>query len=101
MKNFSWNRRDFIAKPATWFAGLQLFNGSSLLFGQTAKSDASSQIIHRTLGKTGLSLPIVSMGVMNADVPGLIPRSYQLGVRHFDTAAHYQEGRNESMVGAM
>jgi len=38
---------------------------------------------------------------MNADVPGLIPRSYELGIRHFDTAAHYQQGRNEEMVGSM
>jgi hypothetical protein len=39
------------------------------------------------------------MGVMNADIPGLIRRSYELGIRHFDTAAVYQQGRNEEMVG--
>jgi len=41
----------------------------------------------------------VSMGVMNADVPGILRRSYELGIRHFDTAAVYQNGRNEEMVG--
>jgi hypothetical protein len=41
------------------------------------------------------------MGVMNADIPGLIRRSYELGIRHFDTAAVYQNGRNEEMVGAV
>jgi predicted aldo/keto reductase-like oxidoreductase len=55
--------------------------------------------LQRTLGKTGLSLPVVSMGVMNADVPGLLRRAYELGIRHFDTAAGYQNGRNEEMVG--
>lgn len=32
----------------------------------------------------------------NAD---LVKRSYELGVRHFDTAAYYQRGLNEAMVG--
>src|SRR5206468_5443802 len=34
-----------------------------------------------------------------ADVPGILRRAYELGIRHFDTAAVYQEGRNEEMVG--
>jgi uncharacterized protein len=109
MKNGSnWNRRDFIVKPAAAFAASQLLGGSASLLSQTKgsedvapKTGLAGQPIYRTLGKTGIRLPIVSMGVMNADVPGLIPRSYQLGIRHFDTAAHYQQGRNESMVGSM
>ena len=39
------------------------------------------------------------MGVMNADIPALVRRSYELGIRHFDTAAGYARGRNEEMVG--
>jgi predicted aldo/keto reductase-like oxidoreductase len=39
------------------------------------------------------------MGVMNADNPGLVRRAYELGVRHFDTAAGYWRGKNEEMVG--
>ncbi len=39
------------------------------------------------------------MGVMNADIPGLLRRAYEVGIRHFDTAAGYQQGRNEEMVG--
>jgi uncharacterized protein len=109
MKNGSkWNRRDFIVKPAAAFAASQLLGGSASLLGQTkgteeaeSKTGATEKPIYRTLGRTGIRLPIVSMGVMNADVPGLIPRSYQLGIRHFDTAEHYQQGRNESMVGSM
>jgi predicted aldo/keto reductase-like oxidoreductase len=58
-------------------------------------------LLERTLGRTGLKLPIVSMGVMNADVPGILRRSYELGIRHFDTAAVYQNGRNEEMVGSV
>ena len=103
-----WNRRDFIAKPTAFLVASRLLGGSSVLFGQSTKADpaapqteARGKPICRTLGKTGITLPIVSMGVMNADVPGLIRRSYELGIRHFDSAAHYQEGRNEEMVGRM
>jgi predicted aldo/keto reductase-like oxidoreductase len=41
------------------------------------------------------------MGVMNADNPALVKRSFELGIRHFDTAAGYQKGRNEEMVGSV
>ena len=57
--------------------------------------------IRRTLGRTGIELPIVSMGVMNANNPDLVKASYERGVRHFDTAAYYQYGRNEQMVGSV
>lgn len=104
----SWNRRDFIARVTSWLAATPLLGSSNLLFGQATasaaapvKADASEKLIFRTLGKTGISLPIVSMGVMNADVPGLVRRSYELGMRHFDTAARYQQGRNEEMLGSM
>ncbi len=60
---------------------------------------ASGPLITRPLGKTGYTLPVVNMGVMNADNPELVRRAYELGVRHFDTAAGYQRGRNEEMVG--
>lgn len=61
---------------------------------------AQSPII-RTLGKTGLRVPIVSMGVMNADNPAVVLESYRIGVRFFDTALSYQGGRNEEMVGSV
>lgn len=57
--------------------------------------------IRRALGKTGIEIPVVSMGVMNADMPGLLRAAYDLGIRHFDTAANYQFGRNETMVGSV
>lgn len=57
------------------------------------------EIITRPLGKTGIRLPVVSMGVMNAENPAVLKASYEAGVRHFDTAAYYQGGKNEEMVG--
>jgi predicted aldo/keto reductase-like oxidoreductase len=39
------------------------------------------------------------MGVMNSNNPEVVKASYEMGVRHFDTAAYYMGGKNERMVG--
>jgi uncharacterized protein len=64
-----------------------------------ARTEGNSAVIHRTLGRTGIDLPIVSMGVMNANNPELVKQAYEAGVRLFDTAQGYQQGRNEQMIG--
>ena len=97
MNNGDWNRRDFIVKPIVWAGAAHLLSAKNLF----AAEKSSEALLERALGRTGLKLPIVSMGVMNADVPGVMRRAYELGIRHFDTAAVYQNGRNEEMVGAV
>lgn len=62
---------------------------------------AGKKPITRVLGRTGIEIPIVNMGVMNADNPALVRRAFESGMRLFDTAAHYQRGRNEEMVGSV
>jgi hypothetical protein len=64
-----------------------------------AASARGKTAMQRTLGRTGIKLPIVSMGVMNANNPELVKAAYEAGVRLFDTALGYQGGRNERMVG--
>jgi predicted aldo/keto reductase-like oxidoreductase len=98
-KQGNWNRREFIVKPILWAGAASVLAKTDLLGTSPALETSASPILQRTLGKTGLTLPVVSMGVMNADVPGLLRRAYELGIRHFDTAAGYQHGRNEEMVG--
>jgi uncharacterized protein len=55
----------------------------------------------RTLGRTGIEVPIVSMGVMNADNPNLVRAALDGGIVLLDTAHGYQEGRNEEMLGTV
>jgi predicted aldo/keto reductase-like oxidoreductase len=97
------DRREFFSKA---LAGA----GAAAVLGRFASAQssdaqapippaASKPILTRPLGKTGITLPVVNMGVMNADNPELVRRAYELGIRHFDTAAGYQRGRNEEMVG--
>jgi uncharacterized protein len=96
------SRRDFLVKPVQWVAAAGLLGGAGpSLLALARAPQGGVTILTRTLGRTGLSLPVVSLGFMNADVPGLIRRAYDLGMRHIDTAAFYQAGRNEEMVGAM
>jgi predicted aldo/keto reductase-like oxidoreductase len=103
----SLNRREFISKA---LAGA----GAAALIGCADRPDASraaasspaapmsdKPLLTRTLGRTGLVVPIVNMGVMNADNPDLVRRAYELGMRHFDTAAGYWRGKNEEMVGSV
>lgn len=66
---------------------------------QDKKPEAEKEILHRILGKTGIKIPIVSMGVMNAFSPELVRRSYEKGIRYFDTSSYYQRGKNEEMIG--
>jgi len=63
------------------------------------KMNKEKKYITRKLGNTGLELPIVSMGVMNADNPNLVRAALDSGIVHLDTAHVYQGGRNEEMVG--
>jgi predicted aldo/keto reductase-like oxidoreductase len=53
----------------------------------------------RTLGRTEIQLPIVSIGAMNSDSPALYHRAYDVGIRHFDTAEVYLQGRSEEVLG--
>ena len=96
-------RRKFLTAASAGIvsAGLAGMIPAAAIGQVTEKKEAGSkkEIIQRTLGRTGLKMPIVSMGVMNANNPEVVQASYEIGIRHFDTAAYYQYGNNEQMVG--
>lgn len=98
------DRRNFIGKTSLFaslnFLGWRTLKASSGIVSEDTGSDEIN-IIYRTLGRTGIRVPVVSMGVMNATIPGLVVRSYEKGMRLFDTAWFYQNGMNEKMVGEM
>ena len=55
----------------------------------------------RVLGRTGIEVPVVSMGFMNADNPNLVRAALDGGMVLLDTAHGYQDGRNEEMLGTV
>jgi predicted aldo/keto reductase-like oxidoreductase len=94
------SRRKFISATAVGLAGAGLTGFSpGLAVAEDEKKEKSKDVILRPLGKNGPELPIVSMGVASTNDPGLVQASFELGIRHFDTAGGYQFGRNEQMIG--
>lgn len=63
------------------------------------KDEKRPPLEFRTLGKTGLKVTAVSMGVMNCSDPAVVHRAYELGINLYDTADCYMQGRNEEMLG--
>ncbi len=91
----SLNRRRFITTSLTGAAGMAL----APAIGSVPSPIQEQDIIYRTLGKTGLKVPVVSFGVMRSDNPALCKAAYENGIRFFDTANGYQNGNNETMLG--
>ena len=59
------------------------------------------KFVYRTLGKTGIKLPAINMGVMLTDDPNLIREALDSGVLLLDTAHAYMAGRNEEVIGGV
>lgn len=55
------------------------------------------RFIYRTMGKTGIKVPIVSMGTY--DATGVVNTALDAGIVHIDTSAEYNEGNDERMFG--
>jgi predicted aldo/keto reductase-like oxidoreductase len=98
MKNL--NRRNFLRLTAAGSAGLFIPSKLAAMAGRKGQPDErKTNMEYRTLGRTGIKVPILSMGVMRADNPNLVKAAIRSGIVHFDTAHGYQEGKNELMLG--
>jgi uncharacterized protein len=98
------NRRNFLKKGRTGLAAVGAVPAAvkAAAFGAAQGGPAAAapgKPIVRTLGKTGLKMPVVSMGVMNADNPAVVQAALETGITFLDTAWGYQRGRNEQMIG--
>ena len=91
-------RRKFMKNISSAFLGVVTgrFWDGNLSF---AKAEKSPTLEYRTLGKTGMKVTVVSMGVMNCTDPSVIHRAFDLGINFYDTAPSYTRGTNEEMVG--
>jgi len=95
-----YSRREFLLRTVGGAAAAGVMGQAAITLNAQAAAKSGPPIT-RVLGKTGIRVPVVSMGVMNADNPALVRRSFEMGIRHFDTASGYQKGRNEEMVGSV
>ncbi|MCP4218791.1 MAG: oxidoreductase [bacterium] len=97
-------RRNFLKTGMAGIAGAAVLPAMMKAEKKAPPKDESSKkpkgnFIYRTLGNTGLKVPIVSMGVMNATNPQLVRAALEAGILHLDTAHYYSRGQNEKMVG--
>jgi uncharacterized protein len=93
------NRRNFIRLSAAGAAGGLMLKQSPAFSAPPEGGTKSAAIITRTLGRTGLKLPVVSLGVMRTDNPSMVTRALEAGILLIDTANGYQNGKSEEMLG--
>ncbi len=94
-------RRDFMKSSLASVGGL--FFLPSLDMKEEMKfveaKGKERKFVYRTLGKTGIKLPVINMGVMNTSNPDLVRAAVDSGMVMLDTAQTYQRGQNEGMIG--
>jgi predicted aldo/keto reductase-like oxidoreductase len=94
-------RRDFMKSTLAGFGGLfflpQIDKKQELKVVEAKGKE--KKFVYRTLGKTGIKVPVISMGVMNTDNPNLVRVALDSGMVLLDTAQVYQRGQNEGMIG--
>lgn len=97
MKNRA--RREFIKKSILGIAGASMVPSLGITKSTDVKTIRQGQLRYRTLGKTGLQVPMLSVGTGNINNPNLVKLAYNEGLRLFFSATYYGEGNNEKMLG--
>jgi uncharacterized protein len=90
-------RRDFLKKSILGLSGAALL--PQALRASSPRHSALPALPVRTLGKTGLNVPLISMGTSGATNPGFIRSAYDAGIKLFFSATYYGQGNNEILVG--
>jgi predicted aldo/keto reductase-like oxidoreductase len=95
------NRRNFISKGFAGIAGafaLPHFSSGGLTY-KRQEDEKKHKMVYRTLGKTGIKLPIVSIGTMDTTSEALLRTALDAGIAHIATAQYYLNGRVEEFIG--
>ena len=91
------NRRQFITTSAAGMAGVFCLSTRAKF---PDKNQGEYKLVYRTLGKTGMRVPVIGMGILSAATPALMQAALDAGITHFDsTASLPQQIRNEEMIG--
>ena len=95
------NRRNFMKSTLVSVTGLPLLASSVLKQEEKVeeKGGKKRKFIYRTLGKTGIRLPVISMGGEMATDPALFRAALDSGINHLETNHIIMGGKNEEMIG--
>ena len=94
-------RRDFLKSSLAGMGGFIYLSSSEKPLREklAERKEPEKNMTYRVLGKTGIRMPVITMGVMNTDNPNLVRAALNAGMFHLDTASTYQRGTNEAMIG--
>jgi predicted aldo/keto reductase-like oxidoreductase len=91
------SRRDFLREASTGLTGAAFLALGACSSQTKEKSQKAGSFIVRTLGKTGLRLPIVSMGSSYA--VNLVRTALDEGIVYIHTSSGYSERNHERLLG--
>ncbi len=94
-------RRDFTKSSLTGVGGFGfLAQNDRKQVERTIEGEGKKRkIIYRTLGKTGIQMPIISMGALYTLEPAVFRAALDAGVVHLETANIHRRGENEILIG--
>jgi predicted aldo/keto reductase-like oxidoreductase len=103
MKKRLIGRRDFMKSTLAGFGGFFFLPqiDAKQEFRVVEAKGKERRFVYRTLGKTGIKLPVISMGVMNTDNYNLVRAALDSGMVMLDTAQTYRRGQSEANLGEM
>ncbi len=90
------NRREFLRKSFFGLSGAAL---APAALNRYSNNSVIPELPVRTLGRTGIKTPLISMGGAEASTPSFVRAAYEAGIKLFFSATYYGEGKNEQLVG--
>ena len=91
------SRRAFLQTGATALAGTALLSSDACSPQSKKQAKQDRKFVHRTLGRTGLRLPVVSMGSCYAI--NLVRTALDEGFVYIHTSSDYSENNHERLMG--
>jgi len=93
-------RRQFLRKSLLGLTGIPLLNSCPNPRKKIYEISNQNEVLkYRTLGKTGIKIPILSMGTGNWVQPNLIKAAITEGLTFFSTSQVYSNGNVQRMLG--
>ncbi len=96
-KELIFSRRDFIRNGIKGVAGTLIVPEFLRRKFRPRDFEEKNNFVYRTLGRTGLRLPVVSIG--GPGNPALIQAALDRGIIHINTSPEYGNGNQEVMIG--
>ena len=101
MRNKLIGRRDFVKSTLAGLGGLFFLPKLDRKLGVRVveAKGKEKKFVYRTLGRTGIKVPVIGMGTNHLDDPNLVRAALDSGMVMLDTAQAYQRGQDEGMIG--